>query len=94
MKCVFVLQVSTEDIVKEVENSVEEFKQSKQEYDEERVREQVSMWYPSHKVDCCCKLAIWNSWKDQSLKETDYKKCTLPILISQMCLMLLSLYLK
>lgn len=43
MKCVFVLQVSTEDIVKEVENSVEEFKQSKQEYDEERVREQVSM---------------------------------------------------
>ncbi|KAJ4980984.1 hypothetical protein NE237_031821 [Protea cynaroides] len=35
------LQYSTEDLVKEVENSIEEFKRHKQEYDEERVREQV-----------------------------------------------------
>ncbi|KAJ4725175.1 Trigger factor [Melia azedarach] len=35
------LQFSTEDLTKEVENSVAEFKQQKQEYDEDRVREQV-----------------------------------------------------
>ncbi|KAF8410796.1 hypothetical protein HHK36_003333 [Tetracentron sinense] len=35
------LQYSTEDVVKEVENSIAEFKRHKQEYDEERVREQV-----------------------------------------------------
>ncbi|KAF9667777.1 hypothetical protein SADUNF_Sadunf15G0058800 [Salix dunnii] len=35
------LQFSTEDLVKEVENSIAEFKQQKQEYDEERVKEQV-----------------------------------------------------
>lgn len=35
------LQFSTEDLVKEVENSIAELKQQKQEYDEDRVREQV-----------------------------------------------------
>ncbi|KAF5201724.1 Trigger factor, partial [Thalictrum thalictroides] len=35
------LECSTEEIVKEVENSVAEFKRNKQEYDEERVRDQV-----------------------------------------------------
>ncbi|KAJ8754980.1 hypothetical protein K2173_015492 [Erythroxylum novogranatense] len=35
------LQLSTEELVKEVENSVAEFKHHKQNYDEERVREQV-----------------------------------------------------
>ncbi|XP_059666446.1 trigger factor-like protein TIG, Chloroplastic [Cornus florida] len=35
------LQFSTEDLVKEVENSITEFKRHKQEYDEERVKEQV-----------------------------------------------------
>ncbi|MBA0792251.1 hypothetical protein Gohar_016767 [Gossypium harknessii] len=35
------LQFSTEELVKEVQNSVAEFKRHKQEYDEERVREQV-----------------------------------------------------
>ncbi|XP_010252608.1 PREDICTED: trigger factor-like protein TIG, Chloroplastic [Nelumbo nucifera] len=35
------LQYSTDELVKEVENSIAEFKRHKQEYDEERVREQV-----------------------------------------------------
>ncbi|KAK2431749.1 hypothetical protein P8452_44868 [Trifolium repens] len=35
------LQLPTEDIIKEVENSIAEFKRQKQEYDEERVKEQV-----------------------------------------------------
>ncbi|GAV85867.1 FKBP_C domain-containing protein/Trigger_N domain-containing protein/Trigger_C domain-containing protein [Cephalotus follicularis] len=35
------LQVSTEELVKEVENSIAEFKHHKQEYDEDRVKEQV-----------------------------------------------------
>nr|AUZ95885.1 Trigger factor [Malus domestica] len=35
------LQISTEEIVKEVENSIDEFKRQKQDYDEERVRGQV-----------------------------------------------------
>ncbi|PKA47288.1 Trigger factor-like protein TIG [Apostasia shenzhenica] len=35
------LQYSTEELVKEVENSIEEFKQSNQEYVDERVRQQV-----------------------------------------------------
>lgn len=35
------LQFSTEELVKEVENSIAEFKRHKQEYDEERVKEQV-----------------------------------------------------
>ncbi|XP_027329911.1 trigger factor-like protein TIG, Chloroplastic [Abrus precatorius] len=35
------LQFSTEDLVKEVENSIAEFKLQNQEYDEERVKEQV-----------------------------------------------------
>ncbi|XP_068337840.1 trigger factor-like protein TIG, Chloroplastic [Pyrus communis] len=34
-------QISTEEIVKEVENSIDEFKRQKQDYDEERVRGQV-----------------------------------------------------
>ncbi|KAL3736382.1 hypothetical protein ACJRO7_025352 [Eucalyptus globulus] len=36
------LQFSTDELVKEVEDSIAEFKRHKQEYDEERVREQVS----------------------------------------------------
>ncbi|KAF2285710.1 hypothetical protein GH714_007317 [Hevea brasiliensis] len=36
------LQFSTEELVKEVENSTTEFKQHKQEYDEERVRDQMA----------------------------------------------------
>lgn len=35
------LQVSTEEVVNEVKNSIEEFKRHKQEYDEERMKEQV-----------------------------------------------------
>ncbi|XP_012070917.1 trigger factor-like protein TIG, Chloroplastic isoform X2 [Jatropha curcas] len=35
------LEFSTDDLVKEVENSISEFKRHKQEYDEERVRDQV-----------------------------------------------------
>lgn len=35
------LQFPTEELVKEVENSIAEFKRHKQEYDEDRVREQV-----------------------------------------------------
>lgn len=35
------LQLSTEDLVKEVENSIAEFKRQKQDYDEERVKGQV-----------------------------------------------------
>ena len=37
------MQFSTDELVKEVENSIAEFKRQKQEYDEERVKEQVSM---------------------------------------------------
>lgn len=37
------LQFSTEDLVKEVESSIAEFKRQNQEYDEERVKEQVCM---------------------------------------------------
>ncbi|CAK7322881.1 unnamed protein product [Dovyalis caffra] len=37
------LQFSTEDLVKEVENSIAEFKLHRQEYDEERVKEQSEM---------------------------------------------------
>lgn len=37
----FVLQFSTEELVKEVNNSIAEFDKHKQEYDEERVKEQV-----------------------------------------------------
>lgn len=36
------LQFSTEELVKEVKNSIAEFKRHNQEYDEERVKEQVS----------------------------------------------------
>ena len=46
-KSCILLQFSTEDLVKEVENSIAEFKQQKQEYDEERVKEQVSK-SPTH----------------------------------------------
>ncbi|PON39381.1 Trigger factor [Parasponia andersonii] len=35
------LQFSSDDLIKEVENSITEFKHQKQEYDEDRVREQV-----------------------------------------------------
>ena len=38
----FLLQFSTDDLVKEVENSIAEFKRQKQEYDEDRIKEQVS----------------------------------------------------
>lgn len=43
----FVLQFSTEELVKEVKNSIAEFESHNQEYDEERVKEQVSTptWY-------------------------------------------------
>jgi hypothetical protein len=41
------LQFSTEDLVKEVENSIAEFKRQKQDYDEERVKGQVSICHPS-----------------------------------------------
>lgn len=36
------MQFSTDELVKEVENSVTEFKKHKQEYDEERVKDQVN----------------------------------------------------
>jgi len=35
------LQVATDEVVKEVANSIEEFKKHKQEYNEERIKEQV-----------------------------------------------------
>lgn len=38
------LQFSTEELIKEIENSVSEFKRSKVEYDEERVKEQVGLF--------------------------------------------------
>ena len=41
----FVLQFPTEELVKEVENSISEFKRHKQEYDEEHIREQVRLFY-------------------------------------------------
>lgn len=41
MICVKKFQLDTEDIVKEVENSIAEFKRQNQEYDEERVKDQV-----------------------------------------------------
>lgn len=41
LKVGFVLQFSSEELVKEVQNSIAEFKRHKQKYDEERVREQV-----------------------------------------------------
>lgn len=40
--CWTLWQFSTDDLVKEVENSIAEFKRHKQEYDEERVKDQVS----------------------------------------------------
>ena len=40
------LQFPTEELVKEVENSIAEFKRHKQDYDEERVKEQVSILLP------------------------------------------------
>lgn len=42
LKHAFMLQFSTEELVKDVENSIAEFKKHTQEYDEERVKEQVS----------------------------------------------------
>ncbi|KAI3969688.1 hypothetical protein MKX01_020249 [Papaver californicum] len=44
------LQFSTEDLVKEVENSIDEFKSNNQEYDEERVKEQVQEILEASKV--------------------------------------------
>ncbi|BAU03389.1 hypothetical protein VIGAN_UM094100, partial [Vigna angularis var. angularis] len=40
------LQFATEDLVKEVENSIAEFKRQNQEYDEERVKDQVCIILP------------------------------------------------
>lgn len=37
----YILQYSTEELVKEVENSVDKFKRNNQEYDEERVKQRV-----------------------------------------------------
>lgn len=37
------VQIVTEEIVKEVENSIVEFKRHNQDYDEERVKEQVTI---------------------------------------------------
>lgn len=39
--CFTLMQILTEEIVKEVENSITEFKRHNQDYDEGRVREQV-----------------------------------------------------
>lgn len=36
------MQFSTDELVEEVEKSITEFKKHKQEYDEERVKDQVS----------------------------------------------------
>lgn len=49
------LQFSTEELVKEVENSIAEFKRQNQDYDEERVKEQVSIFRPILRrgLDCC-----------------------------------------
>lgn len=45
----FVLQFSTDELVEEVENSIAEFKKHNQEYDEERIKEQV----------CSISLVAW-----------------------------------
>ena len=47
------LQVDTEELMKEVENSVAEFKRSKQEYDEDRVQEQVSKTNRNFSISLC-----------------------------------------
>lgn len=47
-----ILQFSNEELVKEVENSIAEFKRHKQDYDEERVSEQVSIIHPMTKWYC------------------------------------------
>lgn len=39
------MQILTEEVVKEVENSISEFKRHDQEYDEERVKGQVTLLY-------------------------------------------------
>ncbi|RZC46155.1 hypothetical protein C5167_039110 [Papaver somniferum] len=44
------LQFHTEDLVKEVENSIDEFKRNNQEYDEERVKDQVQEILEGSKV--------------------------------------------
>ncbi|GAB4849689.1 hypothetical protein Ancab_004484 [Ancistrocladus abbreviatus] len=46
------LQFSTDELIKEVHNSIEEFKHHKQEYDEERVKEQVCVFCPTLKCFC------------------------------------------
>lgn len=53
-----VLQFPTEELVKEVENSISEFKRHKQEYDEERIREQVRLFYPVKVWACCCHFSF------------------------------------
>jgi hypothetical protein len=45
------LQFSADELVKEVENSITEFKRQRQEYDEERIREQVCVHHPSKEVE-------------------------------------------
>lgn len=47
------LQFPTEELVKQVESSIAEFKRSKQEYDEDRIRDQVSVLmtpFSSHNI--------------------------------------------
>lgn len=56
------LQFSTEELVKEVENSVAEFKRHNQDYDEERVKEQVSIILLIFEEDC---LAFWVKFLNQ-----------------------------
>jgi hypothetical protein len=75
------LQFSTEDLVKEVENSIAEFKRHKQEYNEERVEEQVSKSHPRQELKCsafsfplyfwkCFEYAVYLGLKFVELKET------------------------
>lgn len=56
--CWIFLQFSAEDLVKEVENSIAEFKNHKQEYDEDRVREQVCIYCPIWEVECYCSIVL------------------------------------
>lgn len=41
-KCVALMQIMTDELVKEVENSIAEFKQHNQDYDEDSVKAQVT----------------------------------------------------
>lgn len=50
--CFIVVQILSDELIKEVENSIAEFKRHNQEYDEERVRGQVMPFHLFLKYQC------------------------------------------